>query len=170
MIRFLSRLEHLAIFMNGQWRVLGTMPTNGRLQTEVGDQKDPDSGYRSRINKATEEAPIGYYKVDLTDYDITAEMTATTRCGFQRYTFPKDREGSRVLIDLVIPAEYRYNLVEAYIKKTGESTIEGYSHQLSPNTWSGGISQEYIVHFVVEFDQPISKFRVWTENGIQEDT
>ncbi len=69
---------------------LGTMPTNGPLQTEVGDEKDPDSGYRSRINKETEEAPIGYYKVDLTDYDIKAELTATTRCGFQRYTFPKD--------------------------------------------------------------------------------
>ena len=36
--------------------------------------------------------------------------------------------------------------------------MEGYSHQLVPNTWSGGISQEYIVHFVAEFDQAISGF------------
>jgi len=155
-----------------EWTVagLGTMPTNGPLQIEVGDQKDADSGYRSRIDKSSEEAPIGYYRVDLIDYDITAEVTATTRCGFQRYTFPKDRNGSRVLLDLVIPAEYRYNSVEAYVKQTDESTIEGYSHQLSPNTWSGGISQEYIVHFVAEFDQPISKMGVWMDDGVQENT
>jgi len=153
-----------------EWTVsgLGTMPANGPIQTVVGDQKDADSGYRSRINKETEIAPIGYYSVDLTDYKIKAELTATTRCGFQRYTFPKDGEKSRVLLDLVIPAEYRYNSIEAYIRNTGDSTVEGYSHQLSPNTWSGGISQEYIVYFVAEFDQPISNFSIWTENGIQE--
>jgi len=147
---------------------LGTMPTNGPLQTAVGDEKDPDSGYRSRINKAMEEAPLGYYKVNLTDYDITAELTATTRCGFQRYTFPGDRDDSRVLIDLMIEAEYRYNLKEVFIKQVGKTTIEGYSHQVSPNTWAGGITQEYIVHFIVEFDQPISGFSVWTDEGIQD--
>lgn len=147
---------------------LGTMPTNGPLQVEVGDEKDADSGYRSRINKETEKAPIGYYSVDLTDYDIHAELTSTTRCGFQRYTFPKDRDGSRVLLDLVIPAEYSYNCLDAYIKKTSDYRIEGYSHQITPDTWSGGISQEYIVHFVAEFDQPIKGFKVWTENGVQE--
>ncbi len=50
-----------------EWTIagLGCMPTNGPLQTQVGDEKDVDSGYRSRIDKSTEEAPIGYYKVDL---------------------------------------------------------------------------------------------------------
>ncbi|KOH42907.1 GH92 family glycosyl hydrolase [Sunxiuqinia dokdonensis] len=147
---------------------LGTMPTNGPLQTQVGDEKDVDGGYRSRIDKSTEIAPLGYYRVQLTDYDIQAELTSTTRCGFQRYTFPKDRDGSRVLLDLVIPSEYKYNLLDAWIKQTGEKTVEGYSHQLSPNTWSGGISQEYTIYFVVEFDQPIATFGTWTENGVTE--
>lgn len=149
---------------------LGTMPTNGKIQINVGDEKNVDSGYRSKINKSTEEAPIGYYKVELSDYNILAELTSTTRCGFQRYSYPKDKEGSRVLLDLVIPAEYSYNSVEVYIKRTGEKTVEGFSHQLSPDTWSGGISQEYTVHFIAEFDQPIKNFSVWTENGIQENT
>jgi len=147
---------------------LGTMPTNGSLQLEVGDEKDPDSGYRSRINKETEQGPLGYYSVDLTDYDIHAELTSTTRCGFQRYTFPKDRDGSRVLLDLIIPAEYWYASKAAYIKKTSDYRVEGYSHQITPDTWAGGIDQEYIVHFVAEFDQPIAGFKVWTEDGIKE--
>lgn len=149
---------------------LGTMPTNGPLQTEVGDENDPDSGYRSRINKETEVAPIGYYKAELTDYGIVAELTSTTRAGFQRYTFPREKEGSRVLMDLQIPAEYAFDIKEAYIEKVSDYRVEGYSHQLSPNTWAGGISQEYTVHFVVEFDRPITGFGVWTEEGVMEGT
>jgi len=147
---------------------LGMMPTNGPLKTQVGDERNPDEGYRSRLNIQTEEAPIGYYKAGLTDYGITAELTSTTRCGFQRYTFPQDKPDSRVLIDLQIPAEYGYQLQKISMKKVGSSRIEGFSHQLSPNTWAGGISQEYIVHFVVEFDQPIEKMGFWTEEGIIE--
>ena len=153
-----------------EWTLAGLsiMPTNGELKTDVGDEKKPDEGYRSRMNKETEEAPIGYYKVELTDYNINAELTATTRCSFQRYTFPRDKKESRILIDLQNPAEYRYNLERVNIKKVSPTRIEGYSKQISPNTWSGGISQQYTVHFVVEFDQPIKKFGVWTENGVQE--
>lgn len=68
---------------------LGMMPTNGQLFTKVGDQFRPDEGYRSRIDKTTEEAPLGYYKVYLSDTRIWAEVTATERASFQRYTFPK---------------------------------------------------------------------------------
>ena len=146
---------------------LSIMPTNGKLITTVGDQKLPDTGYRSRINKETEEAPIGYYKAELTDYDITAELTATTRAGFHRYTFPTDREVSRIILDLQNPAEYSYKLEEVFIQKVSDTRVEGFSKQLSPNTWSGGISQEYTVHFVAEFDRPIKEYGVWTEDGIQ---
>ena len=151
-----------------EWTMGGLlmMPTNGPLLTDVGDEKNPDEGYRSRLNTETEEAPIGYYKAELTDYNITAELTSTTRCGFQRYTFPKEKEGSRILLDLQIPAEYRYNLEDVRIEKVSTNRVEGYSRQISPNTWSGGISQEYIIHFVVEFDQPVKTFGVWTEDGI----
>lgn len=155
-----------------EWTMAGLlmMPTNGELKTQIGDEKKPDEGYRSRLDKETEEAPIGYYKADLTDYGITAELTATTRCSFQRYTFQKDREGSRVLIDLQNPAEYGYKLEEVQIKKVNDYRVEGFSKQLSSNTWSGGVSQEYIVHFVIEFDQPIKNFGVWSENGILDKT
>ncbi len=155
-----------------EWTMAGLllMPANGPLQTQVGDEKNPDEGYRSRLNKKTEKAPLGYYKAELTDYDIVAELTSTTRCGFQRYTFPEDKKDSRVLVDLQIPAEYRYNLVNVQIEKVSDTRIEGFSSQISPNTWSGGVSQEYIVHFVIEFDQPIRHFGFWTEEGTFENT
>lgn len=148
---------------------LGTFPTTGELQTQTGDQSDPDSGYRSRIDKDTEEAPLGYYKVHLTDTDISAAITATTRASFQSYTFHSSPEG-RVMIDLAIPAEYGYQILEAEITKVDDHRIEGFSHQLSRDVWSGGVDQEYIVHFVMEFDQPIATYGSWTDDKASKTT
>ncbi len=167
---------------------LGTFPTNGPLITKVGNQGEPDTGYRSRIDKTTEQAPLGYYSVLLSDYKIKAELTATTRASFQRYTYPKDVPDSRILVDLQIPSEYAYNIEEAHFKKVSDYKIVGYSKQKTPSVWGeqyyrkvmieGGdekrawddISQEYIVHFVMEFDQPIKKFGVWVDGDKKGDS
>lgn len=154
-----------------EWTVagLGIMPANGILKIQVGDEKDPDSGYRSRIDKASEKAPLGYYSVDLTDYNIKAELTSTTRCGFQRYTFP-DSTGSRILIDLQIPCEYTYQNKEIELTQVNDHRIEGYSHQITENTWAGGIDQEYTIYFVIEFDEPIIGGGIWVNDEIRKST
>lgn len=142
---------------------LGTMPVNGTLKTRIGDQsslkKDPEA-YRSAIDKSSESAGVGYYKIHLTDYDILAELTATTRCGFQRYTYPAG-EDSRVMIDLKIPAEYGFDILDAQVKQVGKRRIEGYSVQRSDNIWSYDGNQDYTLYFVIEFDQDITKFGGW---------
>ena len=160
---------------------LGTFPTNGPLKTTVGAPGDPASGYRSRIDKATEQAPLGYYSVQLSDYGIQAELTATTRCSFQRYTYPKEVPQSRILVDLKIPAEYDYRIERAYFEKVGPNKIVGYSRQITSSVWGerhyrkqlvengdavrdwDDIEQDYTVHFVMEFDQPIREFAVWVD-------
>ncbi len=145
---------------------LGIFASNGKLITNIGNESDPDSGYRSRIDKNSEEAPIGYYKVELKDYDIKAELTATTRCAFQRYTFPKQRDSSRVLVDLSIPAEYRYRLKELIVKKVTDTRIEGFTHQYSANVWSRDAEQDYTLNFVLEFDQPIKRMGRWLNDKV----
>lgn len=144
---------------------LGMMPTSGPLQTRIGDERKRDGGYRSQIDKSSEEAPLGYYKVMLTDYHIKAELTATTRCGFERYTYPKV-ENARVMIDLKIPAEYGYNLKDVTLKKVSDTRIEGSSKQFTKDAWSGGVDQIYTVYFVIEFDRPIRKFGTWVNNKV----
>jgi len=63
-------------------------------------------------------------------------MTVTTRCGFQKYTFPEKKE-SKVLIDLLIPAEYRYSIKDAEIKRVSDTEIEGYAKcQIGDDTWN----------------------------------
>ncbi|MFT3701830.1 MAG: GH92 family glycosyl hydrolase [Agriterribacter sp.] len=146
---------------------LGIFATNGVLKTKIGDELLPDvSGYRSTIDKNTEEAPIGYYKVQLKDYDIKAEMTATTRCGLMRFTFPANRDSARILVDLHIPSEYDYQLKEISVTKISDYRIEGFAHQFSPNVWSTDAEQDYTVHFVLEFDQPFQSIGGWTNDSI----
>ncbi|MGS2762853.1 GH92 family glycosyl hydrolase [Sinomicrobium sp. M5D2P9] len=148
---------------------LGTFPTTGTLQTTIGDESNPESGYRSRFDLTSEEAPLGYYKVHLTDTDITTAITATTRGSFQQYTYNNSPEG-RIMIDLTIPAEYGYEVVKAEIKKVDDFKLEGYSHQVSRDVWAGGVNQEYIVHFVMEFDRPIANYGSWINNATAKDT
>ncbi|WP_208112363.1 GH92 family glycosyl hydrolase [Pedobacter metabolipauper] len=160
--------ESVGVFSHiHEWTMagLGMLPVNGPLKIKVGDQRKTNDGYRSQIDKSTEEAPLGYYKVMLTDYNVKAELTATTRAGFQRYTYPKATD-SRVMIDLQIPAEYGYSLKGVSLRKINDHRIEGYSKQFTPNAWSGDVNQDYTVHFVIEFDQPIRKFGTWSNDDI----
>jgi putative alpha-1,2-mannosidase len=101
-----------------------TMPTVGELKIKPGKENDPDGGYRSRIDHDKETAKAGYYSVLLQDYDIKAELTSTTRAGFQRFTFPESEE-ARVLIDLKIPTEYSYEVFAYEITKETDKEIEG---------------------------------------------
>ncbi|TJZ51754.1 hypothetical protein FAZ15_19580 [Sphingobacterium olei] len=144
---------------------LGTFPVTGELITFVGDQNGLEGGYRSKIDKTTEKAPLGYYKVDLTDYNIRAELTALTRSSFQRYTYNEGDTG-RIMVDLKIPAEYDYELQGVKITKVSDTRIEGVSEQRSENVWSGGVNQDYIVHFVMEFDQPIINYGSWLNDQV----
>ena len=162
---------------------LGTLPATGPLQIDMGTPENPDRGYRSRIDKATEQAPLGYYAVDLTDYGIRAELTATTRAGMQRYTFPAGDTTARVMVDLKIPAEYDYRIEEAYLEQTGPHRIVGYSRQVTPGVWGeryyrrqliedgdaerawDDIEQAYTLHFVLEFDRPIRALDVWKDSS-----
>lgn len=140
---------------------LGIFATNGKLITRMGDELIPGEGYRSKINKSTEEAPIGYYKADLTDYDIKAEISSTTRCGFLRFTFPGDKDSARILVDFNVPAENRYQMKEIVVKKINEYRIEGFCHQIAPRVWSNDASQDYTVYFVLEFDKPFISMGSW---------
>ena len=75
------------------------MPTVGDVQILPGDENNPKTGYRSAFSHDNEKASPGYYSVLLDDDHIKAELTATTRSGFHRYTFPAS-EQSNIIIDL----------------------------------------------------------------------
>ncbi len=72
---------------------LAFMPVTGEPLTSPGLLEKPEEGWRSTFEKADETARAGYYSVLLKDYGIKAELTATQRVGFQRFTALQDEEG-----------------------------------------------------------------------------
>ncbi|MFN8254457.1 MAG: GH92 family glycosyl hydrolase [Bacteroidales bacterium] len=117
------------------------------------------AGFHSRIFKETEIASPGYYSCELYDADCKAELTATTHCGFHKYTFNKDVENARILLVLNFPYEYRIKIEDAVIEKVNGNTIEGYALTRAE---SSGI---YKLHFVIEFSKPFSSFNGWENNN-----
>jgi len=73
------------------------VPRTGPVILNPGEVDAVEGSYRSRYDRASEVATPGYYKVRL-DSGIEAELTATTRTGLHRYTFPKGKPG-HLLID-----------------------------------------------------------------------
>lgn len=72
---------HLSGVGCGVMGELPIMPTTGAV-----DSVDPNA-YRSPYSHDDEQASPGYYRVGLKKYDVDAELTATERTGWQRYTF-----------------------------------------------------------------------------------
>lgn len=139
---------------------LSVMPTVNVLNVRRGPADGPTTGwttgYRSRIYKETEKASPGYYAVRLMNGDIHTELTATTRTGFFRFTFPH-QENAHILLDLDIPFENTAEILDARFTKVSDTEIEGYSLQ----KWSWN---EYKVHFVIRFNKPIKSFGGWQNN------
>ncbi|QBQ41545.1 glycoside hydrolase family 92 protein [Sphingobacterium psychroaquaticum] len=92
-------IEGFANFHEFQIGGLLFAPTVGKLQTKPGTLEDPYSGYRSTFDKKDEYATAGYYRVKLQEYDVVAELTATERVGYHRYTFPKT-DSAHVIFDI----------------------------------------------------------------------
>ena len=139
-----------------------TMPITGELKIKPGTKDDPDAGYRSRINHDNEIASPGYYTVILEDYGIQVELTTTTRAGFQRYKFPKNKDG-HVLFDLQVPEEVKPTIKNAIIKKVNNTEIEGYVSRIEG--WN-----EYTLHFVARFNRPFKSMGGWRNTEIIRDT
>ncbi|TQO38439.1 putative alpha-1,2-mannosidase [Arenibacter algicola] len=153
-----------------EWTMAGLlmMPSNGPLKIQPGPEINPDLGYRSRIDKKSEKAAVGKYEVNLTDYDIDVELTATTRASMQRYSLPLDKE-NRILIDLHFPSEYVWELRDAEIRKISDTEIEGWAVSHCSSTGYPG-EQDYTLYFVIQLDQPMKNMGGWVLDRIIENT
>lgn len=121
-----TSIEGFAHFHEFQIGGLVTIPTTGALKTLPGTLKDPDSGYRSRFEKATEKATPGYYSVVLSDYNIKAELSATDRVGYHRYTYPQS-DSSRILFDIGHPQGESAQVTDTDIQyDSATNTISGF--------------------------------------------
>jgi len=140
---------------------------NGFTQTRLNGTGCPDLGdllmlpftgdrtddFKSSINKQTEQATPGYYSVELTDFGIDAEMTATPHVALHRYKYPKGKK-INLLVDFQSSqcsstAQLHAHVQDAEVNFEGDKMITGYSNT---RVW---LDRTY--YYAIEFNKPVVK-------------
>ena len=109
-------------------------------------------GIYSGFSHDEESASAGYYRVRLKDYNIVAELTATERCGVQRYTFPE--ADASIFLNLKKAMNWDYTL-DSQIEVVDSVTIRGYR-------FSQGWSPKQHVFFETRFSKPFEAMQLDT--------
>jgi len=139
------------------WQLSGVavMPTTGKFKGYLGMD-----AYQSSFSHEGEIARPGYHKVFLKDYRITAELTATTRVGFHRYTYPESRE-SYIIFDT---GAYLAHGPTVYSKvwKVNDHEIAGYEVMSKTSRRT----KDTPVYFVARLNKSFEKFIVWRNNQL----
>jgi len=112
------------------------------IMPTVGEPNLSNKSYSSRFSHTTESASAGYYSVILEDDHVKAELTATTRVGIHRYTFPKTDQAN-VILDLF----HRDKTLRSNIKIIDSVTVIGIRV-------SEGWAKEQYVSFIMKFSKP----------------
>ena len=115
-------------------------------------EADAPLGIYSTFSHNDEMASAGYYRVLLKDYNINVELTATERCGIQRYTFPKAE--SSVFLNLKKAMNWDFTL-DSYIEVVDSVTVRGYRI-------SQGWSPRQHVYFQTRFSKPFAAVQLDT--------
>ena len=116
------------------------------------------ANYRSSFTHDSEVASPGYYKVRLAKYDTLAELSATTRTGFARFTYPATTQAS-----LLVGTGG-----SATGERSGSLTVVG-SDQLDGTVTAGGFcgsSKTFKIHFSMRFDRPFTSSGTWLGNAV----
>lgn len=122
----------------------------------VGDPVLSNTEYQSPFRKETEDAGAGYYKVFLDKPGVLAELTATTRVGHHRYTFPAS-EQANFIIDLV----HRDKVVDAWIEIVSDTEIRGMRRSTN---WA----KDLVWYFHMEFSKPFVRSGIAIDDLIQD--
>ncbi len=132
------------------------MPTIGEVQILPGEPEDSKSGYRSSFSHDNEFAAPGYYSVLLDDYNVKAELTATIRTGFHKYSFPA-AEKANIIIDL----KNRDHVLESNIEFVSDTEIQGLRRS---KRWA----KDQYVYFYAKFSKPFSSYGIAINDILKE--
>ncbi|WP_341221857.1 GH92 family glycosyl hydrolase [Polaribacter atrinae] len=125
--------------------VILTMPTTGDLNT---NHLEYGTTYKNEVAKP------GYYSVELDKYNIKTEVTAATRVGISKYSFPKGK--ANILINLGLGLT---NEEGASVKVVSSTEIEGMRNVGAFCYYKP--EESYPVYFVAKFSKPADEFGIW---------
>lgn len=123
------------------------MPFTGEIDLSYQGKNVQNKKYASRFSHHSENASPGYYSVVLDRYLVKAEMTASKRCSYFRFTFPENKK-SGVILDLDYAIQKQTNL-DMQLEIVNDHCIKG-----SKMTKYWAFEQK--VYFYAEFSKPFS--------------
>ncbi|MDO6605600.1 GH92 family glycosyl hydrolase [Arenibacter palladensis] len=118
------------------------------LFPETGDLKINEDDRASWYSHKAEISQPHYYRAYLADYDVTTEITPTTRGAQFRFTFPES-ERSHILVD----GFFKGSMVKVI---PSERKIIGYCRNNS-----GGVPENFHNYFVIVFDKDFEELITW---------
>ncbi len=133
------------------------MPTTGKIQLSAGEVTNTKTGYRSSFLHKNESASPGYYKVLLED-QITAELTASKRVGFHKYSFQKG-EKTNIILDLSHGIKDRSDSL--YLKIVGKNKIVGMRKSL------GGLRDFQTLYFAADFSEDFDEYGISVDEKME---
>jgi predicted alpha-1,2-mannosidase len=131
---------------------LPMMPTTGAVTSG-----NPDD-YRSTFSHDAEQAHPGSYQVQLARYGVGAELTATQRTGWQRYTFPSTSQAN-VLFNT---GRANMGVKSSHLEITGDRTVEGW---VDDGGFCAG-HDEHRLFFSAQFDRPFASYGTWKGSAL----
>lgn len=154
-----------------EWQVGGVsfMPTTGALKVKPGLLEDPSGGYRSYFKRAHQVAEPGYYKVLLDDYHITAELTATKRVGFHRYTFPESAD-AHIILDIGNKQGESGEVTDAGIQMVDDTHFEGFIATYPQYLRLYDPEGKVVMYFYGAVSRKPESIGAFTEKSIRENT
>ena len=121
-------------------------------------EADAPLGIHSLFSHDKETASAGYYQVRLKDYDINVELTATERCGIQRYTFPE--ADAAIFLNLRKAMNWDFTN-DTRIEVVDSVTIQGYR-------FSDGWARDQHIYFRTRFSKPFASVQLDTATVIKD--
>ena len=103
-------------------------------------------GIYSTFSHSDETAMAGYYSVRLQDYDIRVSLTATPRCGIQRYEFPENGKERVVILNLDRTMNWD-GTTDCMLERVDSVNFRGYR-------FSDGWARDQRVYFATRFSTP----------------
>jgi predicted alpha-1,2-mannosidase len=124
----------------------------------VGAVSDPANA-KQAFSHEDETASPGYYTATIGAPPIRVELTATTRAGIGRFTFPQTSQA-----DLIVDVSgSQAGDSDARFDVVGPQEISG-------SATSGHFCDspdEFTVYFAARFDKPIASYGTWTQSGVE---
>ena len=165
------------------------MPVTGPLKSDGqegltfgrGRESDPENGLWSYAERSKEVVRPGYYSVPLLRYGVKAELTATSRVGIHRYTFPEAEEAGIVIdllnggcwdrtmdayIEIVDPATglpVSDDDAEAVAKEadgTAKAEKDRSGYAVRGYRFSRGWAEDQRIYFYAEFSKPFENLTI----------